>query len=228
MSGLIEERGILMKENKQNIQMTDLNNKIKHATITIVGDSDLVLNKMNERNRRVLTAVDRKAIREQPNMWEDLITAIHWRDPLPMKDTYSESNEEMMHLLLAENAPCITAFGLKKSFLQTVVRTGMDKYSTSFDANMNIDCVNGNIPVKFAGWAYTEQLMSPKRGAPVNVSLNHFMGWEATFNISFMEGVYSRDKFIDVINLAGFSIGIGSGRTSGYGRYHVASVQINE
>jgi hypothetical protein len=40
-----------------------------------------------------------------------------------------------------------------------------------------------------------------------------------------MEGVYSRDKLIDIINLAGFSIGIGSGRTSGYGRYHVSKVE---
>lgn len=214
--------------NKQNneIKMTDLDSKIKHAIITIEGTSDLVLNKMNARNTRALTAVDRKQIREIPNVWEDLITAIHWRDPLPMMDTYKESTEEMMHKMLAENAPCITAFGLKKSFGQTVVRTGMDKYSTSFDASLNISSTGGLIPVKFAGWAYTEQLMSPKRGAPVTVDLNHFTGWSAQFQIDYLEGVYTRDKLIDIINLAGFSIGIGSGRSSGYGRYKVASVEV--
>jgi hypothetical protein len=214
-----------MKKDASEINMTDLNSVIKHAMITITGDSDLVLNKMNARNTRTLIAPDRKAIREQPNLWEDLITAIHWRDKVPMENTYTESNEAMMHKLLAENAPCITAFGLKKSFGQTVVRTGTDKYSTSFDASLNISAVNGLVPVKFSGWAFTEQLMSPKRGAPVNVALNHFMGWEATFQIDYMEGVYSRDKLIDIINLAGFSIGIGSGRTSGYGRYHVSKVE---
>lgn len=215
-----------MKKDASEIKMTDLNSVIKHAMVTITGDSDLVLNKMNARNTRTLIAPDRKAIREQPNLWEDLITAIHWRDRLPMESTYAESNEAMMHKLLAENAPCITAFGLKKSFGQTVVRTGTDKYSTSFDASLNISATNGLVPVKFSGWAYTEQLMSPKRGAPVNVALNHFMGWEATFQIDYMEGVYSRDKLIDIINLAGFSIGIGSGRTSGYGRYHVSKVEV--
>ncbi len=214
-----------MKKNPEEIKMTDLNSVIKHARITITGDSDLVLNKMNSRNVRSLMAPDRKSIREQPNLWEDLITAIHWRDPLPMKDTYAESTEEIMHQLLENNAPCITAFGLKKSFGQTVVRTGTDKYSTSFDASLNISTASGLVPVKFSGWAYTEQLMSPKRGAPINVALNHFMGWEATFQIDYMEGVYSRDKLIDIINLAGFSIGIGSGRTSGYGRYHVSKVE---
>lgn len=213
-----------MKKDANAIELTNLSSKIKHAIITIEGDSDLVLNKMNARNVRALTG-DRNKMREEPNMWEDLITSIHWRDALPMKNTYTESNEAMMHRLLEENAPCITGFGLKKSFGQTVVRTGVDKYSTAFDAAMNISAVNGLIPVKFAGWAYTEQLMSPKRGAPINVCLNHFMGWKASFQIDYMEGVFSRDRIIDVINLAGFSIGIGSGRTSGYGRYHVAEVE---
>lgn len=216
-----------MKKDANTVELTNLSSKIKHMVITIEGDSDLVLNKMNARNIRALTG-DRNKMREQPNLWEDLITAIHWRDQLPMKSTYSESDEAMMKKLLEENAPCITAFGLKKSFGQTVVRTGVDKYATSFDAAMNITAVNGLIPVKFTGWAYTEQLMSPKRGAPINVALNHFMGWEATFQVDYMEGVFSRDRILDVINIAGFSIGIGSGRTSGYGRYHLKLQEVKE
>ena len=214
-----------MKKNANEVTIATPESKIKHAVIHIVGDSDLILNKMNARNTRMLMAPDRKSIREQPNLWEDLITAIHWKNPLPMKDTYAESNEAMMYSMLSENAPCITAFGLKKSFGQTVVRTGMDKYSTAFDASLNI-AGEGLIPVKFTGWVYREQLMSPKRGAPIVVSLNHFMGWEATFTIDYLDGVYSRDKMVEIINMAGFSIGIGSGRTSGYGRYHVADVSL--
>lgn len=212
-----------MKKNNQEVEMITPESKIKHATIRIAGDSDLILNKMNARNTRMLMAPDRKSIREQPNIWEDLITAIHWKNPLPMQDTYTESTEDMMHKMLSENAPCITAFGLKKSFGQTVVRLGIDKYSTSFDASLNI-AGNGVVPIRFSGWAYREQLMSPKRGAPIVVALNHFIGWEATFTIDYLDGVYSRDKILEVINMAGFSIGIGSGRTSGYGRYHVAEI----
>lgn len=212
-----------MKKNANEVVIVTPESKIQHATIRIVGDSDLILNKMNARNTRMLMAPDRKAVREQPNLWEDLITSIHWQDPLPMKDTYTESDEAMMARLLNENKPCIKAFGLKKSFGQTVVRLGIDKYSTSFDASLNI-AGNGLVPVQFSGWAYREQLMSPKRGAPIVVALNHFMGWEATFTIDYLDGVYSRDKLVEIINMAGFSIGIGSGRTSGYGRYHVADV----
>ena len=64
--------------------------RIKHATVCIEGDGDLVLNKMNARNARLLSANNRGGIREVPNTWEDIITAVHWRDGYPVKDTYNE------------------------------------------------------------------------------------------------------------------------------------------
>lgn len=215
-----------MKKDANKIELTNLSEKVKHMIVHIEGDSDLVLNKMNARNMRMLTADDRKKIQEKPNPWEDVITAIHWRDPLPMADTYTESNEEMMHKLLTENAPCIPAFGLKKSFGQTVVRNEIDKYATKLDAAMNIRTNNGLVPITFTAWSIDERLMSPKRGAPITVRLNHFSGWKASFQVDFMDHVYSRDQLVDIINLSGFSMGIGSGRTSGYGRYHVTGVDM--
>lgn len=215
-----------MKKDANKIELTNLESKIKHMIVYIEGDSDLVLNKMNARNMRMLTADDRKKIRETPNQWEDIITSINWRDPLPMTDTYIESNEEMMYRLLKENAPCISAFGLKKSFGQTVVRNEIDKYSTKLEAAMNIKTSNGLVPITFAAWGIDERLMSPKRGAPITVRLNHFTGWKASFQVDFMDHVYSKDQLVDIINLSGFSMGIGSGRTSGYGRYHVTGVDM--
>ena len=70
-----------------------------------------------------------------------------------------------------------------------------------------------------------EKLMSPKKGAPVLVHLNRFTGWKCTFTVSYMESVYSAEQIVNIINLAGFGLGIGSGRSSGYGRYHVESIK---
>ena len=197
----------------------------KRATITIEGTGTLCLNKMNARNFRALTADDRKKVSETPNPWEDVITALHWRDQLPMKDTYTERDEQMMQTLLSTNAPCISAFGLKKSFGQAVVRQEIDKFSTKFDASMNIVATNGLIPIEFTDWSLDERLMSPKRGAPVTVRLNHFSGWRAKFDIEYLDNVFSINAIVNVINIAGFSMGIGSGRTSGFGRYKVVNVQ---
>lgn len=32
------------------------------------------------------------------------------------------------------------------------------------------------------------------------------------------------EQIVNIINLSGFGLGIGSGRSSGYGRYHVESI----
>ena len=201
------------------------NIETKHAQIFIEGDGDVVLNKMHARNTRALLADDRKQISEVPNPWEDIITAVHWRDGIPCKDTYHECSEEMFYQMLKDNAPCITAFGLKKSFDQAVVRNEIDTYSTKFDNAMNVIADKGLIPLEFSAWSLDERLMSPKKGKPITVRLNHFSGWKANFRIDYTEHVYSIDQIVNVINLAGFGLGIGSGRTSGYGRYHVVDVK---
>lgn len=191
--------------------------------VTIEGDSDLILNKMNKRTVEMLTDQRKdkgKTIREV-NPWEDIITSMHWKDELGD----IEYTEKSLVKLLKNNAPCISAFGLKKSFGQAVVRNELDKYSTKFDASVNIIAPGNLIPIKFVEHHVDEKLMSPKRGAPVLSRQNRFVGWEATFTVQFMDGgSYSEDSIVQVIQLAGFGLGIGSGRSSGYGRYHVKGV----
>ena len=193
-----------------------------HAKITIEGDGDLVLNKMNAPTIRQLTDArkDKAKKLEKPNEWEQIITSMHWRDGTP-----TDFSEEGLGEALILNAPCISAFGLKKSLGQAVVRGGIDKYSTKFDAGVNIVATGGLIPITFAEHFVDEKLMSPKRGAPVLARLNRFTGWKATFEIACVETSYSLDSVTNIINLAGFGLGIGSGRSSGYGRYHVIGVE---
>lgn len=203
--------------------------KVEHAIITIEGKGDLVLNKMNASNTRQLVADDRKAQAlwesQHKNKWEDIITSIHWRDGIPVEDTNAECTEELFYKMLEENAPCLSAFGLKKSWGQAVVRQEIDKYSTKFDSAVNIVADGGLIPIKFAEWKLDERLMSPKRGAPITTRLNHFIGWSAEIPVEFTTNVYSSTEIATIVNYAGFSLGIGSGRSSGYGRYHIADIK---
>ena len=203
--------------------------KVERAVITIEGKSDLVLNKMNASNTRQLIADDRKAQgiweAQHKNKWEDIITSITWRDQLPVADTNAECSEELFYELLKNNAPCISAFGLKKSWCQAVVRQEIDKFSTKFDASVNIVTPGGKVPITFSEWFLDERLMAPKRGAPLTVRLNHFVGWMAEVPIEYTTNVYSINEIVTVINYAGFSLGIGSGRTSGYGRYTITDIK---
>lgn len=195
---------------------------INTATIRIVGDGDLILNKMDAPTTRSLTdqRKDKAKSMEKPNYWEEVITKIHWRDGTP-----KDFSEDGMKDALRNNAPCLSAFGLKKSFGQAVVRNGVDTYSTKFDACMNIVAENNLVPIKFTDHYIDEKLMSPKRGAPVLVKQNRFSGWSADIKIQYLDnGAFSLEQIIQIINLAGFSMGIGSGRSSGYGRYHIVGV----
>lgn len=193
----------------------------KSVTLSIIGTSDLVLNKMNKRNEESLIGArkDESKKIKSVNEWEDIITAMHWRDPFPKDMVY---DEDALKYLLKTNAPCISAFGLKKSFGQAVVRNGIDSYATKFDACCNITAPGNLIPISFTQHFVDEKLMSPKRGAPVLVRLNRFTGWTAEVPIQFIDGgSYGLEQICQIVKLAGFGIGIGSGRSSGFGRYDI-------
>lgn len=195
---------------------------VKIATVLIQGDSDLVLNKMNAPTSRALVDArkDKAKTLEKPNYWEEVITSMHWYNGTP-----ADFSEEGLRNALTNNAPCISAFGLRKSFGDAVVRNEIDNYSTKFFASVNILAKGNLIPIKFAEHHIDEKLMSPKKGAPVLAKLNRFTGWSAEFTIQYLENVYSLEQIVNIIDLAGFGLGIGSGRSSGYGRYHVANIK---
>lgn len=193
--------------------------------VTIVGDTDLILNCMNDVTTRMLTDARKDKAKDlsKPNEWEEIITAMHWINGKPADFSEKTLKE---NLNPKKNAPCITAFGLKKSFGEALTRNKISQYSTEFRATVNVLGDKDNlVPIKFTEYHLDEKLMSPKKGAPVLVKLNRFSGWSATFRISFLENVYSLEQIVNVINLAGFGLGIGSGRNSDYGRYHIESIK---
>lgn len=205
---------------EETVELKAIN--VKKVIVHIVGDGDLVLNKMNDVSSQSLIdqRKDKAKNLEKPNMWEQIITSIHWYNGKPKDYT-----EDGLKKALTENLPCITAFGLKKSFGDAVVRNGIDTYKTKFDASVNISAKGNLVPISFAEHNVDEKLMSPKKGAPVLVHLNRFSGWCADIEIAYVDNIYSLEQIINIINLAGFGIGIGSGRTSGYGRYHVDNIK---
>lgn len=195
---------------------------VKTATVTIQGDGDLVLNKMNDVVTKQLIDKRKDKAKDisKPNEWEGIITSMHWYNGKP-----TDFSEEGLKEALQNNKPCITSFGFMKAMCDAVVRNEIDKYSTKFKASVNVVSKGGLIPINFTEHNIDTKLMSPKKGSPVLVNLNRFSGWSADVVISYIESVYSLEQIVNVINLAGFGGGIGSGRTSGYGRFHVVDIK---
>lgn len=197
----------------------------KTMVVTIEGDGELVCNKMNDVTVKNLTDQRNdkaKKVTEKPNKWEEIITAIHWKNGKP--EEFSEESL-LKQLDPSVNQPCFTAFGFGKMLGQAVVRYGYDTYATKFNAAVNIVADGGLIPFTFTEYHLDEKLMSPKKGSPVLARLSRFSGWRAEIKINFVDTIYSAEQIINIINLAGFGLGIGSGRTSGYGRFHVTAVR---
>ena len=195
----------------------------KRFIVSIEGDTDLILNKMNDYTVRTLTEIrqDKAKTLEKPDYWECVITSIHWRDGKP-----SEFSEESLKDALINNAPCISSFALKKAWGDAVVRNEIDKYRTKFDNALNfIGAGDLLVPIKFTEHHIDSKLMSPRKGSPVLSNLNRFSGWSADIEISFIDTVYSVEQLTNIINLSGFGLGVGSGRSSGYGRYHVTGIR---
>ena len=192
----------------------------KTMTVLIEGLSDLVLNKMDNPTKRALMDERRNKGKslEKPDKWEQIITSIHWlNEP-------TEYSEEILVDLLNDpnNAPCITSTGMKKAMGDAVVRNAIDKAKTKFAATVNVLAVKGfKIPITFAEHSINEMLMSPQRGKPILARLNTFSGWSAKITFSYLDNVYSEDQILNILNLAGFGIGIGSSRNSGFGRFRV-------
>lgn len=212
-------------ENAELIELVRSNRH--HIVVKIVGDTDLILNKKTDRVIRELTADDRKAQalleKETANPWEDAVTSIHWRDPFTV-GSKSDYSEAMFFGLLENNAPCLSAFGLKKSWGQSVVRNELDKYATKFNAQVNIE--KKLIPITFAEYTRDIKPMEPPglgKGV-VTAKLHRFTGWSADIPVSYTGVGYSLKEILKIIDLAGFGLGIGSGTSSDYGRYHVEEV----
>ena len=201
--------------------------EVKNAQVFIVGDSDLILNKVNARYERELRDIDTgaKTIKETPNMWEDIITAVKWNIPYPVADTYKEMDEETYKYMVKNGKPCVSSYGLWKSIGDAVVRNEIDTYATKIKNAVNIIAKDNSIPIDFTEAYVDSRVMPLKKGGHTITKLNRFTGWSCDFTIRYTENVYSLNQIINFINLAGFGLGIGSGRSSGYGRYHVVDVK---
>lgn len=207
---------------KETIEIKNIN--LRTVEIEVEGLTDLVLNKMNDVTVRQLTDErnNKAKTKEDINKWEQIITAIHW-----LKDIEVEYSEEGLQDKLINDIPCVTSFGLQKSFGQAVTRNGLDTYSVKFNANVMVLPEKGMlVPITFTNYSLNEMLMSPKRGAPVLTRLSQFSGWRAKFKVQFIDGgLYSLEQIVNIINLAGFGLGIGSSRNAGFGRYKVVGVK---
>lgn len=224
-----------MASKVEKITLNPIN--MSRFTICIEGDSDLILCKkarsfeLSEMFKQSHPkGTQMPAELSQPyNVWEKLITSIHWEKPITYHDDdWSLYSEEEWNRYMSTNRPMILgkAFqdSLKEAFISCGFKESTGKAGTDFRRTISIAPTN---PIKFTGVVADEHLAMTNGLNRVNVltQANVFSGWSCEIPIVSLESAFPKQTIIELFNMAGTFIGIGSRRGEGYGRYHVVDVK---
>lgn len=227
----------MAKKNETQSTITIAPVKTTRILVTLAGDTDLILCKkarsfereeMFKQSHPKGTKIP--AEYQQPfNMWEKLITSIHWQKPIEFHDDdYSLYTQEEWEKYMRENTPVILGKAFKDSLAEAFKSCGYKdatgKAGTDFARTMKFSQYN---PVTFAQAYYDQHLAMTKGLSSVNVltTQNCFSGWKCELEIEFLPGVFPMETLVDLITTAGKFIGVGSRRKEEYGRYHIESIR---
>lgn len=166
---------------------------------------------------------------QQPyNLYEKLITSIHWLNPIEFHDDdYSKYTEEEWRRYMSENQPCILSnawAGSMKEAFTSFYKDSTGKNGTDLKRSVNFKPIT---PITFA-WAGHDQHLAQTSGlSRVNVltQQNVFSGWMADIEMTYVESVFPQETILAILGTAGSNIGVGSRRGEGYGRFAVKSVK---
>lgn len=229
----------MAKTDKQTVRDITPNQPVlKGLKLHLVGDTEIIINKPSVPTNRYLAAFDRKKQKvwesQHFNQWEEIITSVYWAKPIVYQGkTYRETElnsvacEDMLNVLLSENVPAFSSYGLWQSFGESVLRFGYDIKKVDFFANVQRLNPGKDVEITFANHEWKEVLLSPGFRKPKTVQYhNHFYGWQGDIVLQVNENTIKIDTVTEVVEMAGKFLGIGSSRNLGFGRYHIEAAEV--
>ena len=205
---------------------------IRTVTVRVVGTTPLIMHKWSEKAKRMILDKQMKVAKSKghdaKNPVEDFIKSMYWMDGSPVPD---EMTEEGFAKAIASGAKFgFPAMSFKQAAISSGYRTGVTKDMTS---------LRGSFFVKGYG---LDNLVEIKYNAPprmredmVKIALGgtdirfrgEFPDWYADLEIQYnANGKYSLDQIINLINLGGFSCGVGEWRPERDGTYGMYQVSV--
>lgn len=168
---------------------------------------------------------------QQPyNLWEKLITGIHWEKPITFHDDdWSLYTEEEWTEYMQNNRPCLLgkAFqdSMKEAFISCGFKESTGKAGTDFKRTISVASI---VPVGFEEAGYSQHLAKANdaRGTNVITQQNVLHNWYCDVHIDALETAFPKETIISLLNTAGTFIGVGSRRGEGYGRFKVTSASM--
>lgn len=212
------------EEEKTLIQIPEI--KIKKARLKIVGDSPIIINKFSEKAKaEILNKQLKKPKERAPKIpFQEFMNRLYWITEMP--DITGKTEEEMQELFeeaLKKGARFgFPSVAIKQSAISSAYRGGLAKNKVSLQGMFHIEGelveIKGDLSMR------EDYVKIPMAGADIVFRGEFAKGWSAEFNVMFDESTISLEQIVQMINLGGFSVGIGDWRVEkggNYGMFHV-------
>lgn len=222
----------MAKKEESNMQLISIPEiKIKQANITIIGDSPLLINKFSEKAKReILEKQMKKAkkAKEAKLPFADFIQSLHWITPMPEIEGKTEDELKEIFEKEIENGATFgfPTVGIKQSAISAAYRGGLAKNKVSLQGAFHI---KGELAEIVGELVMREDYVKiPMAGADIVYRGEFKEGWKSTFTVTYDEGVISLEQIIQMINLGGFSVGIGDWRVEKRWKFWYVSLRIKK
>ena len=198
------------------------------TTVRIAGDTPLIMHRWSEKAKRMILEKQMKktksSAKEAKNPIEDFIESIYWMEGKPSEYT-EEAFEEACKNGARFGFP-VTA--IKQATISSAYRNGITKDMASLRGAFFIAGEGSELLAEVKGCTPTmrEDMVRVGMGVADIRFRGEFASWYMDLQVSYnANGAYTLDQIINLINVGGFSCGIGEWRPEkdgNYGMYHVA------
>jgi hypothetical protein len=194
------------------------------AEITIVGETGLIVHAWSEKAKKeMLESQQGKSKgkkKEFKNPVRDFIQSLYWLDGTPeVPDAATEEEAEMIfNEAIAKGARFgFPAVAIKKAATSAAYRQGWTKDRVSANGSFWLTGLDGSEFVEIESDeppVMREDMVRIGQGTADLRYRGEFKNWKCKCRISYLKnGVFSLENIISMINLGGFSCGLGEWRT---------------
>lgn len=198
------------------------------TTVRIAGDTPLIMHRWSQKAITIIKDKQTKkakiGAREAKNPVEDFIESIYWIEGKP-KEYTEEAFKEACDNGARFGFPVMA---LKQATISSAYRNGITKDMAYLRGAFFIAGEGSELLAEVKGCAPTmrEDMVRVGMGVADIRFRGEFSSWYMDLQVSYnANGIYTLDQIINLINLSGFSCGIGEWRPEkdgNYGMYHVA------
>lgn len=216
----------IKKNNTELLEIRPI--EIQKVNLRIVGDTPLIMHAWSEKAKRMMLDAQMglaKGKKKEPkNPVEDFIRSMYWLTDMP-----EEMTEEAFSEAISNGARFgfpVTAF--KQAAISAAYRMGWAKDKVSLRGAFFIDGdENGMIEIHSDAPKMREDMVKVGMGTADIRYRGEFANWYADMTISYnMNGNYSLENIMNIINAGGYICGVGEWRPEKdgqYGQFHVAN-----